>query len=144
MTPIATQTIFYTIERSIKEYRRFAQRNLNKELNNITIDQALVLTFLDEQPELSQNEIADLIFKDNASITRMIDLMTKNGYLKRSVDSKDRRKHILKLTQEGNDRLKVINTIISSNRKSSLKGISREELEQLEQILNKVIINCNN
>ena len=143
MTPIATQTIFYTIERSIKEYRRFAQRNLNKELNNITIDQALVLTFLDEQPELSQNEIADLIFKDNASITRMIDLMTKNGYLKRSVDSKDRRKHILKLTQEGNDRLKVINTIISSNRKSSLKGISREELEQLEQILNKIIINCN-
>lgn len=144
MTPLATQTIFYTIERSIKEYRRLAQRNLNKKLDNITIDQALVLTFLDKYPKLSQNEIANLIFKDNASVTRMIDLMTKKNYLKRSVDTKDRRKHILNLTDKGNNTLRVLNAVISNNRKATLKGISNEELKQLEQILNKIITNCNN
>lgn len=142
-TQITTQTIFYSIERAIKEYRRFAQRNLNEKFSDITIDQALVLNFLNEHPELSQNEIADLIFKDNASITRMIELITKRGYLKREVDNRDRRKHIITLTAKGNCLLVDMNEIIQSNRKTSLKNISKTELTQLENTLFKIIANCN-
>ncbi len=142
MIELPSQTIFYTIEKGIKEYRRFAQRNLNEKIENITIDQALLLIFLNNHPELSQNEIGELVFKDNASITRMIELMTKKDYLKRSINENDRRKYNLSLTDKGQNILTDLSTVILSNRKSALEGITDNEIAQLMKTLNKIISNC--
>lgn len=144
MKELANHTIFYTIERTIKEYRKFAQRNINANGLDVTIDQVLLLSYLDKYPEMTQNKIADLIFKDNASVTRMIELLAKKKYLKRKVDKKDRRKHILILTNEGHKILKELNSTIITNRKKSLKGFNLEELNQLSETLNKIIDNVKN
>ena len=85
-TIIATKTVFYTIERAIKEYRKFAQNNIADKVKDITVDQALILFFLEKHPELSQQEIATLVFKDKASVTRMINLMVSKGYIERSIN----------------------------------------------------------
>ena len=115
MLQLPSQTIFFTIERAIREYRRFAQKNLRIKHKNITIDQALVLFYLHHKPELSQNEIANLIFRDTASLTRMIDLMEKNDYITRSVNKKDRRKFIYRITPEGESVLReTLNQIIAN------------------------------
>lgn len=143
MFKLPSQTIFYTIEKTIKEYRRFAQRNLNKTIENITIDQALLLIFKNNYPELSQNELGELMFKDNASVTRMIELMAKKDYLERSINKQDRRKYNLNITDKGEKILTDLNTIILSNRKSALRGISNSEITQLKNTLNKIINNCN-
>jgi DNA-binding MarR family transcriptional regulator len=142
MFKLPSQTIFYTIEKTIKEYRRFAQRNLNKTIENITIDQALLLIFKNNYPELSQNELGELMFKDNASVTRMIELMAKKDYLERSINKQDRRKYNLNITDNGKKILTDLNTIILSNRKSALRGISNSEITQLKNTLNKIINNC--
>ena len=143
MFKLPSQTIFYTIEKTIKEYRRFAQRNLNKTIENITVDQALLLIFQNNYPELSQNELGELMFKDNASVTRMIELMVKKDYLERSINKQDRRKYNLNITDKGKKILTDLNTIILSNRKSALRGISNSEITQLKNTLNKIINNCN-
>ena len=143
MYKLPSQTIFYTIEKTIKEYRRFAQRNLNKTIENITVDQALLLIFKNNHPELSQNELGELMFKDNASVTRMIELMAKKDYLERSINKQDRRKYNLNITDNGKEILTDLNTIILSNRKSALRGISNSEITQLKDTLNKIINNCN-
>ena len=143
MYKLPSQTIFYTIEKTIKEYRRFAQRNINKTIENITVDQALLLIFKNNYPELSQNELGELMFKDNASVTRMIELMAKKGYLERSINKQDRRKYNLNITDKGEKILTDLNTIILSNRKSALRGISNSEITQLKNTLNKIINNCN-
>ncbi len=143
MIELPSQTIFYTIEKGIKEYRRFAQRNLNETIENITIDQALLLIFLNNHPELSQNEIGELVFKDNASVTRMIELMAKKDYLKRSVNENDRRKYNLSITDKGQNILTDLSDVIASNRKTALKGIADDEIAQLKNTLNKIINNCN-
>ncbi len=143
MIELPSQTIFYTIEKAIKEYRRFAQRNLNKTIENITVDQALLLIFKNNYPELSQNELSEIMFKDNASVTRMIELMAKKDYLERSINKQDRRKYNLNITEKGEKILTDLNTIILSNRKSALRGISNSEITQLKNTLNKIINNCN-
>ena len=143
MYKLPSQTIFYTIEKTIKEYRRFAQRNLNKTIENITVDQALLLIFKNSYPEISQNELGELMFKDNASVTRMIELMAKKDYLERSINKQDRRKYNLTITDKGEKILTDLNTIILSNRKSALSGISDSEITQLKSTLNKIINNCN-
>jgi DNA-binding MarR family transcriptional regulator len=137
-----SQTIFYTIERAIKEYRKFAQNQINEKIKDITIDQALVLFFITDQPELSQSEIGDIIFKDNASISRMIELMIKNDYLVREMNSEDRRKFKLAPSAKGKRVFADLKKIIAKNRETALRHISETEILQLFQTLDQIISNC--
>ena len=140
--PLPSETIFHAIESTIKGYRKFAQKNISEQLEDITIDQGLVLLFLNEHPELSQKEIAELVFKDNASMTRMINTMVQKKHLKRSMNPEDRRRYKIEITNKGKDVLKTLPLIIHHNRNSSLKGITKNELKQLEIILGKIKANC--
>ncbi len=137
-----TDIVIYTIEEAIKSYRKFAQKNIRKVEGNITVDQALLLILLKNSPELSQGEMAEILFKDYASITRMIELMVKKKYLTRNESQEDRRRKQLILSNEGEKTLKRLFPIIESNRNQALRGLSASELAQLDSILKKIIINC--
>ena len=140
--PLPSETIFHVIESTIKAYRKFAQQNISEQLQDMTIDQGLALIFLNEHPELTQKEIAELVFKDNASMTRMINTMVEKKHLKRTINTEDRRRYKIKITDKGKDVLKTLPPIIHHNRNSSLKGITKNELNQLETILGKIRTNC--
>jgi DNA-binding MarR family transcriptional regulator len=137
-----SETIFYTIESTIKEYRKSSQKNLSTEVNDMTIDQGMILVFLDKYPEKTQKEIAAMAFKDNASMTRMLDLMEKKNYIKRSINTSNRRRYKIEITSKGTEVLKALTPIVMSNRKNALQGISEEEIAQLEQTLLKIKANC--
>lgn len=141
---LPSKTIFHAIESTIKEYRKFAQKNISEAIEDMTIDQGLVLIFLDEYPDMTQKEIAELVFKDNASMTRMINTMVKKKYLKRSMHAEDRRRFNIEITPKGKEVLKILPPIIQNNRNSSLQGISKNEQKQLETILKKIRANCTN
>jgi DNA-binding MarR family transcriptional regulator len=140
--PLPSETIFHVIESTIKAYRKFAQQNISEQLQDMTIDQGLALIFLNEHPELTQKEIAELVFKDNASMTRMINTMVEKKHLKRTINTEDRRRYKIKITDKGKDVLKTLPPIIHHNRNSSLQGITKNELNQLETILGKIRANC--
>lgn len=141
---VPAKTVFYTIERTIKTYRKFSRNNFLKVVDDITVDQKLILQYLNDRPELSQNEIAELVFKDNASLTRMIDLMVRKEFLQRSINPDDRRRFKIELTAKGKEILEKIAPVIVENRKKAFAGISAEELDQLNETLNKIIANLNN
>jgi DNA-binding MarR family transcriptional regulator len=135
---LPSETVFHTIESTIKEYRKFSQKNISTVLEDMTIDQGMVLLFLNEYPELTQKEIAVLVFRDNASMTRMINNMVQKKYLSRSMNDQDRRRFKLGITSKGKEVLNLLPTIIQNNRTSSLAGITKNELNQLGTILNKI------
>ena len=137
-----TGTVLYSIEQAIKEYRKVSQKNIAKIVKDITVDQCLVLIILNKDAKISQNELANLIFKDNASITRMIELMVKKDYLNRTIHKEDRRKFNLETTEKGKKTIKLIDPIIKINRKTALNGLSLEEIYLLDKTLNKIITNC--
>lgn len=137
-----TGTVLYSIEQAIKEYRKLAQNRVSQIIYDITIDQCLILMILENNSTSSQKEIAELIFKDYASITRMIELMVKNDYLIRTVNTSDRRKFNLEITKKGKHSLELLAPIINKNRETALKGLSGLEINQLQTILNKIISNC--
>ena len=139
-----TGTVLYSIEQTIKEYRKCSQKNITKLVKDITIDQCLVLIILNNKTTSSQKEIADLIFKDYASITRIIELMVKKEYLIRTSNQNDRRKFALELTDKGEKILDLLTPEIQQNRKKALKGLSTDEIDQLDKILHKIIANCKN
>ena len=138
----ATGTVLYLIEQAIKEYRKLSQKNITKIVKDITIDQCLVLIILNKDEKISQNELANLIFKDNASVTRIIELMVKKDYLNRTIHKEDRRKFNLEITEKGKKTLELINPIAQVNRETALYGLSQEEINLLDTTLNKIIANC--
>lgn len=137
-----TGTVLYTIEQTIKEYRKISQKNISKIVSDITVDQGLVLLILNENSNYSQKEIASLIFKDNASITRIIELMVKKDYLVRKVNEQDRRKFNLEITEKGRNTVELLSPAIKLNRTTALHGLSENEIELLDTLLNKIITNC--
>jgi len=136
--------IFYNLDKAIRTYRNYAQRQLKANGFNITIDQWLIIKAILENPGITQNEIGDLAFKDNASVTRIIDLLVKSGYIIRNINSDDRRKTNLEVTESGKEIIKQVQNLIENNRKTALKDVSKEELEIMNSALLKISKNCIN
>jgi len=134
--------IFYNIDKAIRTYRNFAQRQLKEMGFNITIDQWLIIKAILENPGITQNEIGDLVFKDNASVTRIINLMVKSEFITREVHTEDRRKTNLEVTESGKEIIGKVQKLVENNRKTALKNISKTELEIMNSTLLKISENC--
>jgi MarR family transcriptional regulator, transcriptional regulator for hemolysin len=136
------QVIFYKIERAIRIYRQFAQRQIKNAGFSITIDQWLTMINILENPGIKQQELAENVFKDNASVTRIIELLVKAKYLKRKVHKEDRRRAELIVTKAGEEIVEKVNSVILKNREQALEGVELNELGSVDRILQKIIENC--
>jgi|ERR1043165_3483609 DNA-binding MarR family transcriptional regulator len=134
--------IFYSIEKAIRTYRQFAQKQLKKAGHRITIDQWLIIKNIMENPDITQQEISERAFKDNASVTRIIDLLVKGNYLERKTSSKDRRRTDLRVTKEGAKAIRDVHSVVLKNRAAALKGISPKELERTRAVMQSITKNC--
>ena len=136
------EILFYKLEKAIKTYRQYAQRQIKNAGFDITIDQWLVLKTIKESSNLSQQQIAQNVFKDYASVTRIIELLVKKEYLMRSFHNKDRRRFELSLTELGETIIDNVYPIVLQNRNQALKSISKKDIEALTNNLNEIISNC--
>ncbi|HEX8326709.1 MAG TPA: MarR family transcriptional regulator [Hymenobacter sp.] len=134
--------LFYSLDKAIRSYRRLAQANIDRAGLDITIDQWLVLRVLLEHDDLTQHEIAERVFKDQASVARMLALLTKRGLLSAIPLPHDGRRTQLRVTEEGQRMLDAVQPIILDNRALALSGITEEELTVLRLLLERIARNC--
>lgn len=133
---------FYMLDKAIRTYRMYSQKKLKEKGYKITVDQWLIIKVLMENPTISQQEIAGKVFKDNASVTRIIDILVKSSYLDRKVNPKDRRTSILTVTAEGESIISKVQDLVLENRRIAQVGITLEELQNLNTTLKTIIKNC--
>ena len=133
---------FYNMDKAIRMYRNYAQKRLRDNGFKITIDQWLVIKAILENPDITQQELGEKVFKDNASVTRIIVLLVKSGYLERDLNPDDRRKTILSVTKSGQTVIEQVQTLVLQNRQTALNGIVQDELEILNKALKIIIQNC--
>lgn len=133
--------LFYTIDKAIRSYRQFAQKRLREQGFEITIDQWLVMKAILENPKLQQNELSELVFKDAASVNRIISLLVKGGYLERKTDQQNRRKTRLKVTTKGEGELRAMEAVIHQNRSLALTDTDQETLEITMQVMELITRN---
>jgi MarR family transcriptional regulator for hemolysin len=136
--------IFYSIDRAIRTYRQYSQKQIKARGFDITIDQWLVMKALLENPGIRQQQLADLVFKDNASITRIIELLVQNGYLDREVNLSDRRMTILTVTRKGHKMLQDLQPLIRENRRKALEDIDDTMILNAKKMLDQIALNCKN
>lgn len=134
--------IFYSIDKAIRTYRQYAQHQLKKNGFSITVDQWLVIKCLIENPEITQVELAERIFKDNASVTRIIGLLVKAKYLSRRISKTDRRRSNLTVTELGIQTIEAVDRIVLVNRSNALNGISEEDIAVARKVMLAITENC--
>ena len=120
-------------------FREFKAKNFN-----ITPEQWAVMSYLHKEDGLYQKQIADFLFKDKPTVTRILDILEKKNLIIRISDEKDRRKFKIYLTQDGKDTVAQLIPIAKEIQFKIRENIQQEEFEILKTILNKIYMNAVN
>lgn len=137
------QNIFYTLEKAVKAYRQMVQRSLSAAGLGITLDQWLVLKTIAQDSQATQNQIAARVFKDVASVTRIVEILVSKGYLERVFLPSDRRRQQLNVTAAGEQLLEQVYPVSLANRQAALHGLDSETIANLQSSLQSIIKNVN-
>lgn len=108
---------------------------------NLTPEQFLVMDTLWDEGILSQQKIADIIFKDKNSVTKLIDALENKGLVKRVPDKTDRRLNQIHLTERAILIKEDITKIAIESTDGIIKDIPKEELHVFISVLNKMAKN---
>lgn len=90
---------------------------------------------------LTQKELAEIIFVEGSTLVPIIDRMEKQGFLKREVDSEDRRVRRVLLTSKSKRIVDPMVDCIINFRDTILDGISPRDLETTRNVLKKIANN---
>ncbi|MEJ7643645.1 MAG: MarR family transcriptional regulator [Chryseolinea sp.] len=129
------------LDRTARRVKQYAQQQFKAMGFNITVDQWLVLKNLHEHPEMKQNELAELLSKDNPTFTRIVDLLCKKGLTTRKVHPDDRRSFLVALTPAGQKKVEVLKPRVKSVRLRAWDDLSEKDFNHFKRILNTIYKN---
>src|SRR5690606_31425939 len=131
----------FLLDRTARRVKQYAQKRFKEVDFNITVDQWLVLKHLYEHNDMTQRELADLIFKDTPTLTRIIDLLCTKGLTERKIDPADRRCFNVRLTEEGKQKVKQLKPKIREVRLKAWEGLSDQDFAHFKKVLNTIYSN---
>ncbi|MEB2776949.1 MarR family transcriptional regulator [Algoriphagus sp. D3-2-R+10] len=131
----------FLLDRTARKVKQYAQQQFKSGDFDVTVDQWLVLKNLSENDVLSQTELANLVFKDHPTLTRIIDLLCKKGYVERVPHPQDRRSFQLHLTETGVSKVTSLRPEIHHIREKAWENLSPHDFEEFKRILNTIYQN---
>ena len=135
------QSYSHLLDRTARKVKQYAQRQFNAQAFEITVDQWLVIKHLNEHPELTQTELAELIGKDHPTLTRMIDLLCKKELVERHQNPTDRRSFTLHLTAKGKHCVDNWSGKMTEIRMRAWENLTAEDYQHLKRILDTICTN---
>lgn len=119
--------------------RGFSTQTFTEKEYELTPDQYVILNLLLENDEIMyQRQLAEIMFKDRANISRIIDIMHRNGLIEKIPDSNGRRIYKLVVTEKGKE---IRNRVLPTDKELRAvitENISEEELNSIFHILEKM------
>lgn len=104
----------------------------------ITPEQFVILDTIFKNKEIYQRQIGELIGKDRANVTRLLNILEEKKLITKTISSNGRQINKILITQKGKDLRNKIEPIINKVRKAYLDNISQEELLNCFHTLNKI------
>lgn len=121
--------------------KQFIQRKVREHRIDLTYEMLQVLTVLWRKGNMNQQDIADNIQKNKASLTSLLDNLEKRGLVLRSEDPSDRRNKIISLTPLGVEYRGEFQPIFNEFYETLSKDISKEKLREIGTLLNHIYKN---
>jgi len=129
------------LDRTARRVKQYAQQQFKEMGFNITVDQWLVMKNLHEHPEMKQNELAELLSKDNPTFTRIVDLLSRKDLVARKVHPDDRRSFQLALTPAGVKKVEQMKPKVKRVRLKAWDDLSEKDFNHFKRILNTIYKN---
>jgi DNA-binding MarR family transcriptional regulator len=109
---------------------------------DISAAQWMVIMVLSAKGEATAGELAKDMNHDPGAMTRLVDRLENKGMLKRAPSASDRRAVALQLTRAGQALRPKICTALANVNNRLLHGFTREEVNQLEGFLTRMLANA--
>lgn len=123
-------------------YTRIYSRQCFRENNfDITPEQFVVIEVLMHRDGLYQRQLSEITLKDRPNITRIINILEKNGYVNRVADKNKRKVFKIYLTDKAKNLFPALAQVAKDYRKTMTEGIDKNDLETCMSVLNKVLDN---
>jgi len=99
------------------------------------------MRILIQGPESGQRigEIGEQLIQRVPDITRLIDRMERDGFVRRARNTEDRRAVIIKLTDAGKRKCESLYFAVSKRHREQLLHMNARELKQLQKLLQKMV-----
>jgi DNA-binding MarR family transcriptional regulator len=134
---------FFKIDTTIKKIRNALQKQLNEAGFDLTVDQWVLVDHIKRQPGISQNELAELTFKDPPTVTRIVDLIEKKALVQRMPAAGDRRKFNLFLTEDGKRIYDEAFPIVAEIRRKGWGDLEESDYQHFVRIMDSIYNNFN-
>lgn len=105
---------------------------------SLTSEQYVIMKSVEENPDVSPTQLANITFKDKTTITRMINTLVINGMLIRVPKEDDRRAYKIQWSTKGEAVMKEILPIAENFLEKLRSQFSSEELRIFLNILEKL------
>ena len=114
-----------------------------KKLAHLDIDRYFITVVVIERlgGSVTQQQLADLVCKDKVSMVRIIDYLSKKGFVKRKKNKLDRREHFIELTEKANKSIPDIKSALKGANNSIFKDISEDEIHLFYNVLERMMAN---
>ena len=131
----------FLLDRTARRVKQYAQQKFKAQQFNITVDQWLVIKLLYENDGMKQNELAGLLFKDNPTLTRIIDMLCDKELTIRKPQPDDRRSFQVELTKKGQKKVEQMKPRIAKIRLKAWDGLSKADFAHFKRVLNTIYKN---
>ncbi|WP_288734610.1 MarR family transcriptional regulator [uncultured Parabacteroides sp.] len=101
--------------------------------------QYVILKHLYDEDGISQQELADKIYKDTAAIKRTLDILEKKGLIQRIPVTM--RKNSVIITEQGKELIPKVMDCLERSKQFVLSGISEQEYKLFTDILERIYQN---
>ena len=105
----------------------------------VSIPEWRVIAILGRFPGLSAVEVAERTMLDKVAVSRAVTKLIKKGRIDREFADADKRRSILNLSEEGKKLHDEIAELALGFERDLLEGLSPEELEQLNKIMERLM-----
>lgn len=128
--------IYHYVEELISSYGSYYESNLKD--NDLTLKEFSVLLRIRFQGVATQHDLVELFKVSGAYIAKLLRKFEDHGYIARKEDPENRRKKIVKMTDEGIKKTDEIIEVIQNWEDKVTASISEDEIKTLKDILFKI------
>ncbi len=103
---------------------------------HITTEQWSVLRTLNESDQISQKELSLRSDKDQATLTKILDLLVKQENVERLANPLDRRSFLVKITSKGSKLVEEVTPYLEEVYMQITHGVDKERLTMFREVSN--------
>ena len=131
----------FHLEKAYKQFKKVKAGFFKKVGIDMTSDQWILLKSISEEEGINQKALAKKCYKEPASVTRILDILERKGWVERRSVLGDRRSYELHATESGKALVEKVLPMAVELRTQGVAGLTEEEVEQFIRALKLIYTN---